>query len=76
VSDLSDKERDELVAMIFGQALAGTMSVPWEDVPKFTARLERAGFVVRGEYINTDDYGRAKPVISVGLKIPVTFNQS
>lgn len=71
-SDLSDREREELVAILFGRALSGQMEVDWQDVPKLAARLERAGFTVRGDKLK-DDFGRGPHVLSVELKIPVKF---
>lgn len=71
MSDLSEKERDNLIAMLFGSALS-SREVDWEEAPTLMAKLERAGFVVRGDY-SSDDY-RKTPVISVELKLRVRWN--
>lgn len=72
---MTDLEKDripeDLLTLLFGNVLQGGITeVPWEDVPKLTAKLEQAGFTVRGEFLS-DKFGEKKPVISVELKIKV-----
>lgn len=65
-------EFNDLMGILFGSALeSGLKEISWQDAPRLMARLERAGFVVRGEMLDRGDFGRKVPVISVELKINI-----
>lgn len=69
----SDRERDDLYKILFAGALeGGVREISWEDMPKVTAALTRAGLVVRGEFQDNGDFGRNDvAVISVEFKLRV-----
>lgn len=68
---MNDPLLQDLIRILFGNALEGGVTeVSWEELPTLMAKLERAGFEVRGG-LKDDGMGNHRPVVAVTLHIKV-----